>query len=177
MKWNILPLVFAALFCFAPLTVSSATPDPVTVAAQYIGQTETEGFNRSPFIDKINAFAGVPMGSPYCAAFVSWVFHESGRKAVISAYSPDWFRKNLIPYSEIQRNDVFGLYFPSKGRIAHVGIIEGRKGTFWLTVEANTSPEATDLSAKSREGDGFFRRLRSSKLLEQSRNKFSRWNN
>ena len=161
------------LLLFVPLAIFASTP--IEIAEGYLGQRETEGFNRSPFIDRINSFCGVELGSPYCASFVSWCFYQANRKAPISAYSPDWFRKNLVSFKDIQPNDVCGIFFPSKGRIAHVGIITGRQGNFLTLIEANTAPEASDLSAKSREGDGVFRRLRPNTLLEQPRNKFSRW--
>lgn len=169
-KW-LLSCLLCLCFSFSVLADS-----PVEIAARYVGQTETDGFNRSPFIDKINTFANAPLGSPYCASFVSWVFHEAGKtNAPVSAWSPDWFRKNLVAFQNIQEGDVMGLYFPSKKRIAHVGLVEGKQGGFIRTMEANTQAEAADLSPKSREGDGIFRRLRPNALLKDSRNKFARY--
>jgi len=160
------------------LTISTLAADPVDIASRYIGERETQGFNRSPFIDRINALAGVDMGSPYCASFVSFVMREAGLKnAPYSAWSPDWFKnpKYLVKFSDVQRNDIGGLYFSNKGRIAHVFIVAEKGKAFTKTIEANTSPDSGDLSAKSREGDGIFKRYRPNKLLEQPRNKFSRF--
>jgi|GEM_PF-6292446 len=39
---------------------------------------EGKSHNRSPRIDAINRFVGNPVGSPYCAAGVSWCFHAAG---------------------------------------------------------------------------------------------------
>ena len=58
--------------------------------------------------------------------------------------------KLLIPKS----GDVFGLYFPEKGRIAHVGFIDQWDGKWLITVEGNTN------EAGSREGDGVYRKKR-----------------
>lgn len=35
--------------------------------------------------------------------------------------------------------DVFGIYFPEKGRIAHVGFVEQWKEHWLITVEGNTT--------------------------------------
>lgn len=51
-------------------------------------------------------------------------------------------------------SDVFGLYFPEKGRIAHVGFIETWGAKTVTTVEGNTN------EAGSREGDGVYRKIR-----------------
>lgn len=44
-------------------------------AASYVGQRET-GRNRSKLIDMLNKFVGNPLGSPYCAAGVSYCMHH-----------------------------------------------------------------------------------------------------
>jgi len=50
--------------------------------------------------------------------------------------------------------DIFGLYFPEKGRIAHVGFIDVWGDTWVTTVEGNTNVLG------SREGDGVYRKRR-----------------
>ena len=50
--------------------------------------------------------------------------------------------------------DVFGLYFPEKRRIAHVGFIDQWDGTWMISVEGNTNVSG------SREGDGVYRKRR-----------------
>ena len=50
--------------------------------------------------------------------------------------------------------DIFGLFFPEKGRIAHVGFIDQWDGTWMISVEGNTNV------AGSREGDGVYRKRR-----------------
>ncbi len=53
-----------------------------------------------------------------------------------------------------QAADVFGLFFPEKGRIAHVGFIDQWDGTWMISVEGNTNVSG------SREGDGVYRKRR-----------------
>ena len=50
--------------------------------------------------------------------------------------------------------DVFGLYFPEKRRIAHVGFIDEWKDPWVITVEGNTNVLG------SKEGDGVYRKWR-----------------
>jgi len=50
--------------------------------------------------------------------------------------------------------DIFGIYFPDKKRIAHVGFVDQWEGTWLLTVEGNTN------ASGSNEGDGVYRKRR-----------------
>ncbi|HQS52214.1 MAG TPA: hypothetical protein PLN99_09980, partial [Daejeonella sp.] len=50
--------------------------------------------------------------------------------------------------------DVFGIYFPEKKRIAHVGFIDSWDGTWLITVEGNTNISGNP------EGDGVYRKRR-----------------
>ena len=89
---------------------------------------------------------------------------QNNRAAIRCAYPPgaasEWlqpgggagggFRNNLVPTT----GDIFGLYFPEKARIAHVGFIDQWDGTWLITVEGNTN------EAGSREGDGVYRKKR-----------------
>ncbi len=50
--------------------------------------------------------------------------------------------------------DVFGIYFPEKGRIAHVGFVDEWEEPWVVTVEGNTNVLG------SREGDGVYRKRR-----------------
>jgi len=153
------------------LFLATLNADPVDVAKSYLGETENLGSNRSLNIDKWNRAAGVPVGSYWCASFVSFCYKEAGYHAPYSAYSPDFFKRNLVPFSDIKRNDAVGFYFSSKGRIAHIGLIEGSKGNYIVTVEGNTSGD----DKIDRNGGGVYRKYRSKKLLDQRGNKFSRW--
>jgi len=138
-----------------------------------IGIREHGGFNRGERVEKYQKAAKLNPGAAWCAAFPTWVFIECGVKAVVSGYSPNWFQKNIVYKRDdnINRNykqqfgDVFGLYFESKKRIAHVGFIDGKQGDYYITVEGNTN------EAGSREGDGVYRKRRHVKTIYA----ISRW--
>lgn len=53
-----------------------------------------------------------------------------------------------------RKGDVFGIYFPDKKRIAHVGFVDSWDDKYVITVEGNTN------EAGSREGDGVYRKRR-----------------
>ena len=117
--------------------------------------------------------ANLKAGNAWCAAFITWTFKRCNIKAVISGYSPNWFQSNVVYKRDdnINRNysprigDVFGLYFESKKRIAHVGFIDKQDGNYYITVEGNTN------EAGSREGDGVYRKRRHKKTIYA----ISRW--
>jgi hypothetical protein len=79
-------------------------------------------------------------------------------------------RQYTYPTSQITDNrqqitpntgDIFGIYFPDKNRIAHVGFIDQWQTDWVITVEGNTNTEG------SREGDGVFRKRRPVKSIYQ----------
>lgn len=131
-----------------------------------VGQTETHGANRSPVIDAMNRLTGVPMGSPYCASFNAWCYQEGGAPPgwPKSAWSPDWVRSATWTAAKGGRTpkpaDAFGIYFASKGRVAHTGLIETWGEASAVTLEGNTSPSAEFGAASDRDGDGIWRKRR-----------------
>jgi hypothetical protein len=146
----------------------------ITEAKKYLYVRE-ESYNQSREIDEWNRYAGVALGSPYCASFVSWVHHQAGLKAPVSAWAPDQVRRNNVPFSSLKSGDVFGIYFQSKKRVAHVGLVDRVKGSYVMTVEANTSPDAVAGSNADRDGQGVYARRRPVYLMKQTGNKFSRY--
>jgi hypothetical protein len=169
--------LFTILVAFL-ISVASANPQAdaiIAKAQQYTYVRESKGANRSKEIDAWNKLTGAPMGSPYCASYISFVHKEVGVKAPISAWSPDLVSKNNVRFENVTTGDVGGIYFPSKGRVAHVFLVEKISGNNVYTVEANTSPSAASGSATDRDGDGVHRKIRSKKLLSDSRNKYSRY--
>ena len=58
-----------------------------------------------------------------------------------------------------EAGDTFGIYFASKGRIAHTGLVAGVKGNSIITIEANTSPQPAAGEA-DRNGDGVWKKIR-----------------
>lgn len=154
---------------------SSQQEKLIFFARKYTYVRESNGPNRSKEIDLWNKYTGASMGSPYCASFVSYIHKEAGIKGPLSAWSPDCVAKNNIKFSDVQHGDVFGMYFASKGRVAHTGFIDQIKGSMVYTVEANTSPTSSYGASSDRDGDGVFAKMRAKSLMGNSRNKYSRY--
>ncbi len=138
----------------------------LAVARKLVGQTETGGSNRSPLIDKMNRLTGVALGSPYCASFNAWCYSEADApgKWPKSAWSPDWVRSPTWTSAKGGKTpraaDAFGIWYASKGRIAHTGLVESWGASSAVTLEGNTSPSAEFGAATDRDGDGIWRKRR-----------------
>jgi cell wall-associated NlpC family hydrolase len=167
----------------APVSHENLQAKIINVASKYIGEFESEGSNNSPFIRKINKFAGVPSNSYWCASFVNYVYYEAGiqNRPKGPAYSPSWFsNKYLISFKDLQKGDTAGFFFKNLdgGRIGHIAIYTGdQTSTRMRFIEGNTSPDA-EVGEASRNGGnsgGVYSKLRSKKLLDNGKNKFSRW--
>ena len=136
-----------------------------------------KGQNSGPEIERILDSVGLKgTRSPYCAAWIYWV----GKNALgaqnpypRSAWSPDMVRKATWVKGkgrEPQPGDVGGLFFPSKGRIAHVFLIEKNLPNLFVSQEANTSPDAAPGSAADRDGGGVYRKRRLKSQVHSVRN-------
>lgn len=132
-----------------------------------LGVREATGHNDGYDVEKYLSSTGLGKGFAWCAAFVNWVHRECGYAGprAAAAWSPAWFPTSRL-VTDPRPGDVFGIYFPSKGRIAHVGFIDKWEGNRAHTVEGNTN------AAGSREGDGVYRKIR----LQSQINKVARWN-
>jgi hypothetical protein len=126
-----------------------------------IGVRET-GFNRGPDVEKYLRYVNLPKGNPWCAAFVCWVLGKAGVSDPRTGWSPGLFPDNKVIWMRGERGklatpnttDLFGLYFPEKKRIAHVGFIDAWDDKWLITVEGNTNISG------EREGDGVYRKRR-----------------
>lgn len=140
----------------------------MAVAASQIGTQEATGRNDGPVVKYLTS-VGLSKGDPYCAAFIYWCgqqalgaknpFPRSGWSPDMVA-RPDFLRgKGKTP----EAGDTFGIYFSSKGRVAHTGFVAALKGNSIVTIEANTSPAAATGEATGeadRNGDGVWRKIR-----------------
>ncbi|MCK9587971.1 MAG: hypothetical protein M0Q93_01250 [Terrimicrobiaceae bacterium] len=137
------------------------------VARASIGLQEKTGNNDGPAIDRILASVGLERtGAPYCAAWNRWVYDMAGfrlvgpRSALASKWvsDPTWTRSKggTLP----KPGDAWGIYFPSKKRVAHTGLVEVWGTKTIRTIEANTSPDAAAGSDADRNGDGVWRKYR-----------------
>lgn len=154
----------------------SATGQISTVKEIYtsqIGVRELTGHNDGHQVEIYLASCKLAKGNPWCAAFITWTYKKAGVKTVVSGYSPAWFPASKTVYtrgaganSVPGTADVFGIWFSSKNRIAHVGFIDQwPEGKYAITVEGNTN------EAGSREGDGVYKKRR----LKSQIYKVSRW--
>lgn len=141
---------------------TSRTRDRVTkIYTSKIGVRELTEHNDGTDVEMFLRYCGLSKGQPWCASFVCWAFGQSKIANPRSGYCPDLFNAKAIIWQRNKKSsiiplqaDVFGLYFPEKGRIAHVGFINRWGNTSVVTVEGNTN------MAGSREGDGVYRKVR-----------------
>lgn len=132
------------------------------VYSREIGTREETGRNDGKDVEKYLRYVGLGKGYAWCAAFVSWSLGEAGIKNPKSAWSPAMFPAGSVVWKRTWKvsgtpstGDVFGIYFASLKRIAHVGFIDTwGEGDYAITVEGNTN------DAGSREGDGVYRKRR-----------------
>ena len=169
---NILLYLLNALTLFSCVELHAGIKEVAEIYTAEIGVRERTGTNDGERVEMYLRAANLGRGNPWCAAFVTWTFKQAKVPAVVSGYSPSWFPKKNVIYQnrkgEPRQADVFGIYFASKGRIAHVGFIdEWGTGSHCVTVEGNTNDEG------SREGDGVYRKRR----LKNQIYKVSRWTN
>lgn len=126
-----------------------------------IGVRELTGKNDGKSVESYLRYVGLGKGYAWCAAFTCWTLNQATIKNPKSAWSPDMFPAASVIYSTTstqnqtpEQGDVFGIYFPDKKRIAHVGFIHKWGNAEVITVEGNTN------QAGSREGDGVFKKRR-----------------
>lgn len=155
-----------------PSTIKGELREKVaTVYSSQVGIRERTNQNDGKEVEMYLASAALKKGNPWCAAFVTWTYKQSGVKAIRSGYSPAWFPKEKVIWQtgkgqSPNRADVFGLWFANKGRVAHVGFIDAwDEGNYAITVEGNTN------EGGSRDGDGVYRKRRLKKQIY----KVSRW--
>lgn len=166
-------IVLYLLFIVSSFSFADTLSNIKKIYDSQIGIREKSGNNDGKDVEMYLASCGLKKGNPWCAAFVTWTYKTAKIKTVVSGYSPTWFPiKNVVYTKGLKHNktpqttDVFGIYFASKKRIAHVGFIdEWNEGNFCITVEGNTN------EAGSREGDGVYRKRR----IKSQIYKVSRW--
>lgn len=125
-----------------------------------VGVLEKTGKNDGERVEQYLSSVGLEKGNPYCASFIHWTFEQNDINSPKSGYCPDWFKTNVIykrnkvELISFPQSSVFGIWFESKNRVAHVGFVYKDKGKQVETVEANTN------DALSRDGDGVYKKIR-----------------
>lgn len=130
----------------------------VALALAEVGVRESSGNNDGTAVEAYLSAVKLKKGQPWFAAFVSWIFDRAGYPAPRTGWSPAMFNSRVNTREALPGN-VFGIWFQSLGRIAHVGMVEKLEGDWLLTIEGNTN------IAGSREGDGVYRKRRHVKTI------------
>jgi hypothetical protein len=129
---------------------------------------ELTGNNDHPMITRAMNLCGLDgdKGYPWCAASQAEIHHEADIEAPRSARVVDWFIRNVVwekRFGEIppfeKQGMVGGLYYRHLGRLGHIFLIVGEDKNNFYTLEGNTN------LAGSREGDGFYKKVRSKKSV------------
>jgi hypothetical protein len=138
----------------------------VKVGTGLLGTTEATGRNDGAVVEKILNSVGLNKGDPYCAAFNYWCYTEAGGAKFVprSGWSPDWVKSPTWTRTSGGLNpkpgDSFGIFFKSKNRVAHTGLVKKWGDTSLVTLEGNTSPDAEAGSAADRDGGGVWSKRR-----------------
>jgi hypothetical protein len=129
----------------------------IEIAQKYIGtQEQPIGSNCGPLIDRWNTNVNAPIGSYWCASFVSGVALEWESKSgldwpiCLSADCDVWLavaKKYGILHRSPQAGDLMLLVKTlSNGRqdAFHIGIVEGKdEGTIWKSIEGNSNDDGS----------------------------------
>jgi len=166
----LLSIVFIFLVVY---DVSGQCDCVVERARSYIGVREATGNNDGEEVGYFLSTTGLGEGYAWCVAFLNAIHEECGQPTPEKgAWSPAWFPSSRTIYIRgkaegisPQPGDVGGIYFRSKGRIAHGFLVEEWGNKIVTTIEGNTN------EAGSREGDGVYRKRR----LKKQVYKVSRW--
>ena len=158
----VLPIWLTVLCCWY---IAEAPPgDRVVYAAQgYVGHVAPD--NRSEYADYWNSRLGVPLGSNYCASFVSYIL-DSAQVSFPTVRSG--VAQHFITPRSIRASRVVGGYTIPRGSIAiwkrgtswmgHTEIVEfDWTGPTGYTIGANTTPGP---EGDQRQGRGVYRRTR-----------------
>ncbi len=121
---------------------------------------ELTGNNDGAEVERYLAFVGFKKGASWCAAFCSynlWAVGVSCPPAPRTAWAPVFATRYVVwsqalrkthKAREPQTGDCFTLFYPTVGRVGHVGFVVGQTDKYFITIEGNTG-----LSG-SRDGSG-----------------------
>jgi hypothetical protein len=170
-----------------PDATAQRTQAHLDTARAYVGTVEDpKGSNSGPAIDRFLRSVGFDPGTPYCAAFASYVIDEAGaelpdtRTALATRFIETPSRR--IRTRTIRARDVLRgtadvprgavvVWRRGNGIYGHAGLATGDElapqgsGTGWhgrcgRTIEANTSPGKGGGIAAQADGQGIWRRTR-----------------
>lgn len=131
---------------------------------------ETGGKNRSTYIDTFNKSVGAPVGSPWCASFVSWCFSQASSDGIkflktagsqtIRRWAQDRERFFTDPDRLIECKGALGGWTQEGGIHGHVFFVARRLTVSSGSVVGVSTIEGNTSSAASRDGDGVYALIR-----------------
>lgn len=129
-----------------------------------VGVRELTGRNDGEDVEKYLKSVGLGIGFSWCGAYCYWVYVQNGVFDGVNskmAWTPSWFIESKCIYIRGKKNtkppqigDPMGIWYESKGRIAHIMFYDGEDDKFYFTNEGNTNDDG------SRNGDGVYRKKR-----------------
>lgn len=156
--------VFLMLVCCWNIAERPVNDRVVVLAEQYVGHTEVAN-NRSPLIDHWNTRLGVPVGSNYCASFVSFILDSVRAEVPVvrSAVAQHFITRESITAAQVLRGDTVpggSLVIWKRGNswMGHTEIVKEWSGCSGKTIGANTSPQGS--TGSTRVGNGVWERER-----------------
>ena len=158
---------FNSAFSQPLLTEVQVRKNLVSAAEKYVGVREATGKNDGVIVEKILKGVNLPKGQPWCAALMAQCYSDADIPHPKSGYCPDWFKTNVvykrtvktITEFKFKEGQVFGLYFESKGRVAHEGMLVSETKFSYVTIEGNTN------DGGSRDGDGCYKMIRNKRTI------------
>lgn len=133
-------MLFLLVLAYWPLSLFGDSRDIMDRAFYYVGDMEI-GKNRGTNIDKFNKFVGNRLGSPYCAAFVSYV---TDGKPVKSGLARHHYVGNKHSAGDVLRGEYNPKYADkviwARGKtiFGHIGLVIEWKVKSGLVIEGNT---------------------------------------
>jgi hypothetical protein len=132
---------------------------------KYMGVIELTGNNDGEVVEYILLNCGIPFPAPWCACLLNQGLIDIGLEGPVKdpGYTPMWFTDpKRITYARgvdpitttFKEGWIGGIYFRSKGRIAHVFTVLDDFDDYVLTIEGNTNDQG------GREGNKVAIRLR-----------------
>jgi hypothetical protein len=132
--------------------LSAQTPSEriVSEALAEVGIREVGCNNCGPQVEAMLRRVHMPRGANWCGAFQYTVMDRAGiplpGDPARYAWVPSWFprahtvwRHGTSSMEDVRVGQQVGLYYPSLGRVAHIGVIVAIEGRFVITVEGNTN--------------------------------------
>ena len=145
-----------------------ASSNLLNSAKRWTGVEELTGNNDHPMITQAMKLCGLPgdKGYPWCAACISEIHYSANVPAPHSARVTAWFKNNVVWKREwgekqftVKQGMVGAIYYSHLGRYGHIVLIIAQDNNNYYTLEGNTN------AAGSREGQGFYKKIRSKKSI------------